>query len=205
MTPGAGRVSTRLDELRVATRHIAEVFGGRVALFLPDADGQLARAGLASSAWGERRERAAASRSGCHEHRQLAGRGSATLPGARALYRPAQRRARHGGRPRDRAADEPKRRQRPSSSISLETFAAQAALAIERVAARRGGPAGPPPVRDRAHPELAAQRRSPTTSRTPLATITGSASALRGAGQRRFDSAARRELAAGDPGGGRTA
>src|SRR6185295_674786 len=74
-----------LDELlRVATQHIAEVFGSRIAVFLPDGAGQLGRRvgelAAGASELGVARW--------VYEHGQLAGRGSATLPGARALYLP---------------------------------------------------------------------------------------------------------------------
>jgi two-component system sensor histidine kinase KdpD len=77
-----------LDELlRAATRHIAEVFGGRVAVFLPGPDGQpIRRVGDLADGSGDPSELGVAR--WVQEHGQMAGRGSATLPGARALYLP---------------------------------------------------------------------------------------------------------------------
>ena len=77
-----------LDELLEATtRHVAEVFGGHVALFLPSPDSQLVRrAGELGPGPDDANELGVVR--WVHEHGQLAGHGSATLPGARALYLP---------------------------------------------------------------------------------------------------------------------
>ena len=90
----------------------------------------------------------------------------------------------------------------PEQLHLLETFAAQTALAIERVALVDEA------QQARLRSETERLRSSLLSAvshdlRTPLATITGSASALveQEAG---LDAAARRELAPGDPGGGRS-
>src|SRR5262245_28742539 len=77
-----------LDELlRAAARHIADVFGSRVAVLLPGSGGQLVRrAGGLGPVTDEPSERGVAQ--WVLELGQMAGRGSATLPGARALYLP---------------------------------------------------------------------------------------------------------------------
>ena len=178
-----------LDELlRVATQHIAEVFGSRVAVFLPDAAGQLGRRvgelAAGASELGVARW--------VYEHGQLAGRGSATLPGARALYLPLSAARGTVGvlAIEPPAADAPAT---PEQLHLLETFAAQAALAIERVALVEEA------QQARLRSEADRLRNSLLSAvshdlRTPLATITGSASALveqEGV----LDPAARRELA----------
>jgi two-component system sensor histidine kinase KdpD len=178
-----------LDELlRVATQHIAEVFGSRIAVFLPDGAGQLGRRvgelAAGASELGVARW--------VYEHGQLAGRGSATLPGARALYLPLSAARGTVGvlAIEPPAADAPAT---PEQLHLLETFAAQAALAIERVALVEEA------QQARLRSEADRLRNSLLSAvshdlRTPLATITGSASALveqEGV----LDPAARRELA----------
>ena len=152
-----------LDELlRVATRHIAEVFGSRVAVFLPDAAGQLARrVGELGSGASDASELGVAR--WVYEHGQLAGRGSATLPGARALYLPLSAARGTVGV----LAIEP-----PTAEAPATPRAAPSPRDLRRSGrprhrargARRGGPAGPPPVRGGPAPQLAPQRglaRSP--------------------------------------------
>ena len=182
-----------LDELlRAATRHIAEVFASRVAVFLPDSDGRLvARAGGLGPGTDEPSERAVAQ--WAQEHGQLAGRGSATLPGARALYLPLTAARGTVGVLGIEPTSGETTLTTPEQLHLLETFAAQAALAIERVALVDEA--------QQAHVRSETERlRNSLLSavshdlRTPLATITGSASALveQEAG---LDAAARRELA----------
>jgi two-component system sensor histidine kinase KdpD len=182
-----------LDELlRAATRHIAEVFASRVAVFLPDSAGRLvARAGGLSTGTDEPSERAVAQ--WAQEHGQLAGRGSATLPGARALYLPLTAARGTVGVLGIEPTSGETTLTTPEQLHLLETFAAQAALAIERVALVDEA--------QQAHVRSETERlRNSLLSavshdlRTPLATITGSASALveQEAG---LDAAARRELA----------
>ncbi len=181
-----------LDELlRVATRHIAEVFGSRVAAFLPDAAGQLARrVGELGSGASDASELGVAR--WVYEHGQLAGRGSATLPGARALYLPLSAARGTVGV----LAIEPPTAEAPATPEQLhllETFAAQAALAIERVALVEEA------QQARLRSEADRLRNSLLSAvshdlRTPLATITGSASALVEQ-EAALDPAARRELA----------
>jgi two-component system sensor histidine kinase KdpD len=181
-----------LDELlRATTRHIAEVFGSRVAVFLPDSDGRLARrAGELGTGPDDASELGVAR--WVQEHGQLAGLGSATLPGARALYLPL-RAARGTVGVLGLVPPSGEALATPEQLHLLETFAAQTALAIERVALVEEA--------QQAHLRSETERlRNSLLSavshdlRTPLATITGSASALveQEAG---LDAAARRELA----------
>jgi two-component system sensor histidine kinase KdpD len=178
-----------LDELlRAAARHVAEVFGIRVAVYLPGPDGQLAR--RAGELAGDASELGVAR--WVQEHGQMAGRGSATLPGARALYLPlTAARGTVGVLGVESPSGEALAT--PEQLHLLETFAAQTALAIERVALVEEA------QQARLRSETERLRNSLLSAvshdlRTPLATITGSASALveQEAG---LDPAARRELA----------
>jgi two-component system sensor histidine kinase KdpD len=181
-----------LDELlRATTRHVAEVFSSRVAVFLPDSDGQLARrAGELGPGPDDASELGVAR--WVHEHGQLAGRGSATLPGARALYLPLTAARGTVGvlgvvPPSDEALAA------PEQLHLLETFAAQTALAIERVALVDEA------QQARLRSETERLRNSLLSAvshdlRTPLATITGSASALVEQ-ETELDATERRELA----------
>jgi two-component system sensor histidine kinase KdpD len=181
-----------LDELlRASARHIAEVFGIRVAVLLPGPDGQLVcRAGDLAAGPADPSELGVAR--WVQEHGQRAGRGSATLPGARALYLPL---AAARGTVGVLGIEPP-----PGGALAtpeqlhlLETFAAQTALAIERVALVDEA------QQARLRSETERLRNSLLSAvshdlRTPLATITGSASALVEQ-EARLDAAARRELA----------
>jgi len=73
--------------LGTALRHIGEVFPGQLAVFLPDDTGRVAvRRTHPSQLPMDASELAVAH--WVYEHRQVAGLGTATLPGARALYLP---------------------------------------------------------------------------------------------------------------------
>jgi two-component system sensor histidine kinase KdpD len=171
-------------------RHIAEVFRTRVVMLLPQADGRLAlddgdaaqfpldTSELAVGQW-------------VHEHGQVAGQGTDTLPGASALYVPlAGSRGTVGVlglRPQD-----PRPLQAPEQLHQLETFASQTALAIER--ARLAEEAEQAQVRA----ETERLRNSLLSSvshdlRTPLASITGAASTLL-ENEAHLDAATRRDL-----------
>jgi len=122
--------STRgVDELlTIALRHVSEVFKSQVVVLLPGADRGL-------SAWSGGQFQLDANELGVarwvYEHRQPAGLGTATLPGASALYLPliAPRGpvGALGVRPGDRHSLDA-----PDQLHQLETFANQTALAIER-------------------------------------------------------------------------
>ena len=161
-------------ELReVAVRHISEVFRTQVVMLLPQPDGRLAPdeaaqfpmdvSELAVGQW-------------VHEHGQVAGQGTDTLPGASALYLPLTGSRGNVGvlglRPQD-----PRPLQAPEQLHQLEAFASQTALAIER--ARLAEDAERAQVRA----ETERLRNSLLSSvshdlRTPLASITGAASTL---------------------------
>jgi two-component system sensor histidine kinase KdpD len=163
--------STRgIDQLAsIAVRHIGEVFRAEVAVLVPDQTRQLQPRGgppqLAMPA-----NEAAVAR-WVYEHRQPAGLGTATLPGARALYLPL---ISPGGpvgvigiRPLD-----PETLETPDQRHQLETFANQTALALER--ARLADEAQQTEIQI----ETERLRSSLLSSvshdlRTPLSTITG--------------------------------
>jgi two-component system sensor histidine kinase KdpD len=184
--------STRgVDQLLdAAVRHVADVFGVQVAVLLAGADGRLGPAGDASAQFTVDASEAAVAR-WVFEHRQPAGLGTATLPGASALWLPlAAPRGPIGAlgvRSADRHAfDE------PEALHQLETFANQTAVAVER--ARLADEAQAAHV----HVETERLRSSLLSSvshdlRTPLATITGAASTLLDRGPA-LDSATGREL-----------
>ncbi|HEU4370598.1 MAG TPA: sensor histidine kinase KdpD [Methylomirabilota bacterium] len=174
--------------LQVAVRHVAEVFRSQVVVLLPGEAGVLAP-------WPGGQFAVDANELGVgrwvFEHRQPAGLGTATLPGASALYVPLTGSTGAVGvlgvRPPDRhAMDEPERLHQ------LETFAGQTALALER--ARLAEETQAAQVRI----ETERLRNSLLSSvshdlRTPLAAITGAVSTMIEDGQR-LDDRTRREL-----------
>jgi len=159
--------------LTIAVRHVAEVFQGQVVVLTPDHGGGL-------TPWTGGQFPVDANDLGVgrwvFEHRQPAGLGTATLPGASALYVPLLASTDPVGvlglRPPDRhAMDSPERLHQ------LETFAAQTALALER--ARLADDAQAAQVRI----ETERLRNSLLSSvshdlRTPLAAITGAVSTI---------------------------
>ena len=179
------------DLLQAAARHIAEVFGRPVALLLPGPEGHLVRR-VGELALGAEDGSELAVARWVHEHGQMAGSGSATLPGARALYLPLRTgRGTVGVLGIEPLAGEALAT--PEQLHLLETFAAQTALAIERVALVEDA------QQARVQSETERLRNSLLSAvshdlRTPLATITGSASALVEQ-ESQLDASARRELA----------
>ncbi len=178
------------DLVRVAVRHIADVFTSEVAVFLPDVAGRLVpRACPQPLADADTSERGVSQ--WVYEHSQMAGLGSATLPGARALYLPLVASRGTVGVVGVRPTT-PQVLAAPESLHLLETFAAQTALAIERATLADEA--------QQAQLQVEAERlRSTLLSsvshdlRTPLAAITGAASSLLAEGER-LDSATRRDL-----------
>jgi two-component system sensor histidine kinase KdpD len=161
--------------LETALRHIGEVFAGQMAMLLPDETGRvrvrrahpgelpLDASELAVAQW-------------VYDHRELAGLGTSTLPGARALYLPliASNAAVGvlGMRPSD-----PGSISGPEQLHQLETFANQTALAIERAQLAEKA------QRAEFQAEAERLRNSLLSSvshdlRTPLATIIGASSGL---------------------------
>jgi two-component system sensor histidine kinase KdpD len=158
---------------QVAIRHVSEVFHGQVVLLLPGAGGGL-QPGAGAQFEVDANDLGVAR--WVFEHRQPAGLGTSTLPGASALYVALLGSTGPVGvlglRPPDRhAMDEPERLHQ------LETFAGQTALALER--ARLAQEAQEAEVRV----ESERLRNSLLSSvshdlRTPLATITGAVSTI---------------------------
>jgi two-component system sensor histidine kinase KdpD len=174
--------------LQVAVRHVTDVFHGQVVVLVPGNGGTL-------TAWTGGQFEVDANELGVarwvYEHRQPAGLGTTTLPGASALHVPLIGSTGPVGvlglRPTDRhAMDEPERLHQ------LETFASQTALALER--ANLASDAQEAEVRI----ETERLRNSLLSSvshdlRTPLATITGAVSTILD-DSARFDERTRREL-----------
>ncbi len=182
--------STRgVDELlAIAVRHISEVFRSQVVVLLPADGGRLAP-------WQDGQYAMDANDLGVSrwvfEHRQPAGLGTTTLPGASALYLPLLASQGPVGvlgvRPADRHSLDA-----PEQLHQLETFGNQTALAIER--ANLADQARDAQVRI----ESERLRNSLLSSvshdlRTPLTTITGAISAILENGTR-MDAPMRQEL-----------
>jgi two-component system sensor histidine kinase KdpD len=184
--------------LAAATRHMREVFESQVVVLLPDASGRLQarRAGRQDSSSRDQRELVLDAKElgvaqWVYTHQQMAGRGTATLPSAEALYLPllASRGAIGvlGVRPAQARA-----LLAPEQVHLLETFASQTALAIERATLAEAA--------QQAQVEIETERLRNTLLssvshdlRTPLAAITGAASSLL-EGEATLDTPTRREL-----------
>jgi two-component system sensor histidine kinase KdpD len=176
--------------LEVAVRHIAEVFRTRVVVLLPQPDGRLAPGEGAAAQFPMDATELAVSQ-WVHEHGQIAGQGTDTLPGASGLYLPLIGSRGSVGVLGLRAQD-PRSLRTPEQLHQLEAFASQTALAIER--ARLAEDAERAQVRA----ETERLRNSLLSSvshdlRTPLASITGAASTLL-EGESRLDAGTRRDL-----------
>ncbi len=176
------------DLLAIAIRHIGEVFPSQVAVLLPDPDGGLApwpggQYGMDPNELGVSRW--------VYEHRQRAGLGTTTLPGASALYLPLIGSRGAVGVLGIRPAD-PHSLEAPEQLHQLETFANQTALAIERALLAHET------QETRVRMETERLRNSLLSSvshdlRTPLAAITGGVGAILD-NESRLDSRERREL-----------
>lgn len=161
--------------LPAAVRHIAEVFRSQVMILLPDAARRLSpQMGLPTQFEMDATELAVGQ--WVYEHGQIAGLGTATLAGAKALYIPLVASRGTIGVLGVRPA-EPRFLEAPEQLHQLETFANQTALALER--AQLAAEAQHAQVRV----ETERIRSSLLSSvshdlRTPLASITGAASSL---------------------------
>lgn len=176
--------------LSVVARHMKDVFGGDVVVLTPGRDGSLSTASDAPAEFiGSRNELAAAT--WVFHNQKWAGRGTDTLPACRGFYLPLFTSGRSLGvlalcLPEGSAGLEPDQRH------LLETFAMQAAIAIERAEFAEQAEQ----ARIQAESE---QTRSALLSsvshdlRTPLAAITGAAGALL-QDEPRLAEGARREL-----------
>ncbi len=184
--------STRgVDELlTIAVRHIGEVFRSQIVVLLPAADGLLAPRGPVPADFRPDSSELGVAR-WAYEHRQPAGLGTATLPGASALYLPLLAPRGPVGvlgvRPGDHHGFDA-----PEQLHQLETFANQTALAIERALL----------AEEAQHAEVRIETERLRSSllssvshdlRTPLATITGAVSTILESGAR-LDGETRQEL-----------
>ncbi len=190
-----------LEQLLQATvRHIHEVFDSQVLIYLTTASGRLQPWGSVSGWWSHgAADQIFAPDSGeqgvaewAFRHGEPAGLGTGTLPSAKSLYLPLAGSQGAVGvlgvRPKD-----PRRFQAPEQLHLLETFAAQAALAIERAILADAA------QRAQLRAETERMRASLLSSvshdlRTPLAVITGATSSLLEGGAT-LDPATRDELA----------
>ena len=176
---------TPVDLIAIATRHLADTFGAEMHILMPDAAGGL-EAGKV-----DQKERSVAQ--WVLDHGQRAGAGTDTLPSASGLYIPLAASTGVIGVLGVRAAD-PVRFEDPTLLQLLETFAGQAALALERAQLAERA--------QREEVEVEAERlRTALLSslshdmRTPLGAITGAASSLLDAsGGTPLREPARREL-----------
>jgi two-component system sensor histidine kinase KdpD len=176
--------------LGIALRHIGEIFRSQVGVLVPGAGGRLAvRSAFPGEFAADAGDLGVAK--WVFEHRQPAGLGTATLPGASALYLPLVASRGPVGvlgiRPPDRHVFED-----PEPLHELETFANQTALAIDR--ALLADEAQQAEVRV----ESERLRNSLLSSvshdlRTPLATITGAVTTVLESGAR-LDEPTRQDL-----------
>jgi two-component system sensor histidine kinase KdpD len=175
----------------VACRHLQAVFESQVAVFLPDDSGRVALQ-RSQQLFFEVNPKEAGVAQWVFDHKERAGLGTDTLPGATALYLPLLASRGPIGVVALRPAH-PSRLINPEQIHLLETFANQVALAIERARLTE--------ETQQAHVQAATERmRSAILSsvshdlRTPLATITGAASSLLTGGDH-YDDIVRRQLA----------
>ena len=166
---------------KAAVRHVADVFDSQVVLLLPDSRGKLMPRELRADDYvPDEREMAVAQWS--FDHDRIAGAGTTTLPAARAIYLPLPG-SRGTAGVLGVAPAEPGRLSDPEQLRLLESFANQIALALERaVLAEEAQQAWM-----KVEAELMRSTLLSSVShdlRTPLAAITGAASALMEAGHR---------------------
>ena len=158
-----------------AARHVSDTFGAPAQILLPDEARRLrAPAGTPPAYPIDEKELSVAM--WVFEHGRIAGAGTDTLPAAQGLYLPLVASSGIIGALGLQPAD-PKRFQDPAVQRLLETFSAQAAVALERaMLAERT-------QREQVEIEAERLRTSLLSSlshdlRTPLAAITGAASSL---------------------------
>lgn len=172
------------DLIRIAARHIGEVFDATVAIAMPDAEGRLPAPEAAGPEAADLARQA-------HALQQAVGLGTPRAGRAGALYLPLLGSRGAVGVMAVRPADR-HRLGLPEQVRQLETFANQTALALER--ARLAEEAEE--ARVRAETERLRNALLSSVShdlRTPLAAIVGAASAVLEGGDR-LDPATRREL-----------
>jgi len=161
--------------IAVATRHLEETFGAAVQFLLPDANGRVEiPVGTPPAFPLSEKERSVAQ--WAFDHGRAAGAGTTTLGGAAAVYLPLSAAAGVIGVVGLRLP-EATASQEPVQQRHLETFAAQAGLALERaILAERA-------QREQVEIEAERLRTSLLSSlshdlRTPLGAISGAASSL---------------------------
>ncbi|HUL71064.1 MAG TPA: sensor histidine kinase KdpD [Gemmatimonadales bacterium] len=171
-----GDTRTMPDVVRAARRHLGETFGTSAQLVAPDNSGHLrALEPTAPSPILDDKELSVAD--WVFRRGEMAGAGTATLPGAAALHLPLTATSGIAGVLVVASADL-ERFQVPAERYLLETFASQIGVALDRVSlAERTH-------RDRLEIEAERLRTSLLSSlshdlRTPLGIITGAASSLR--------------------------
>ena len=171
----AGR-STAREVMGVAVDRIIEVFGGRVALLVPDDASRVSvAAGDTQLFGGAEHERAVAQWS--YDHRQMAGLGTSTLSASRALHLPLLGSAAVLGVLSVQPGDAQQLRD-PERMKLLQALASQTALALERCQlAEQAERANARAETERARSALLSSVSHDL--RTPLAAITGAASSLR--------------------------
>jgi two-component system sensor histidine kinase KdpD len=180
----------RGELVAVTERHLSGTFGAQVQVLLPNEAGRVEIPVGADPAFPmDEKERSVAQ--WAFDHRQAAGVGTDTLPAAQAHYVPLEGSAGvigvMGVRPED-----PRRFQDPALQRLLETFAAQAAGALERALLAEQA------QREQVEAEAERLRTALLSSlshdmRTPLGAITGAASSLL-EDQGALTAAARRDL-----------
>ncbi len=166
------------DDIRavkaIAMRHVNEVFAARSAVLQPDAQARLQYEGDADGLAISAQDMGVAQ--WVHDHEQIAGHGTATLPAAEALFLPLSGASGCIGVLAVQVQDW-ERLRNPEQRRQLETFASQIALAIERVSlARQTEQARMAIESERLRNSLLAAISHDL--RTPLATIVGAASQL---------------------------
>lgn len=172
-----------------AMRHVQEIFQSRIAVLVPDESKALTVRAASDDTIG-RSSKDAGVAQWAFDHRQIAGRGTDTLPASEALYVPLA--ASHG--PVGMLAlhhDDPAHMLAPAQRRLLEAVVDQIALAMERDQLAQSA------RKARLEAETENLRSSLLSSvshdlRTPLAVITGASSSLL---ESRPDSESQRELA----------
>ena len=185
-------IETGVAEIaRTAVRHVHDLLGVETIVLLADRAGNLTPCGGAEFALAKDEQALAVAR-WAFQHGRLAGHGTDTLPGSQALFIPLVGSAGHLGAfgiALGRRAEPPT----PSQWQIAETFVAQTALALERaLLVERASSARVAAETERTRSALLSAVSHDL--RTPLASISGAASAL-DAG-RDLDDAARAELLA---------
>jgi two-component system sensor histidine kinase KdpD len=176
--------------LNIALRHMGDVFHSRIVALLPDDTGGLVRRGESPNQFDLDSNELAVAR-WVVDHRQPAGLGTGTLPGASALYLPLVASRGAVGALGVRPAD-PHALETPEQLHQLETFTNQTALAIERALLVEEAQ----DARVRIENERLRSSLLSSVShdlRTPLAAITGAATTILESGSR-VDPATQHEL-----------